>query len=140
MDIGRLDQSIELGEGCKLTAYKDTEGIWTIGWGTNLQSLRIDQELADKWKTEKIKSVIVSAKMFPEWQFLDTDARQNVFIEMVYNMGPMRVSGFTEMRKAITKQDWETAAKEGLSSKWATQVGQRANRLMEMLRTGQFQV
>jgi hypothetical protein len=31
-------QLIQLEEGCKLTAYKDSEGVWTIGWGYNLET------------------------------------------------------------------------------------------------------
>ncbi len=140
MDIGRLSLSIQKHEGCKLRAYADTEGVWTAGWGHNLQELRISQELADAWLGEDIKSVVVAAKTFPEWQFLDTDARANAFCEMLYNLGPTRLSFFKEMLKAIRTKDWEKAADEALASKWASQVGQRAVTLSRMLRTGEFQV
>jgi len=139
MDIGRLSLSLKKHEGLKLRAYQDTEKVWTIGYGTNLQTLRIDDELAERWLGEGIRSATVSAKMFPEWQYLDTDARQNAFCEMVYNLGPMRLSGFRKMLDAIKVQDWKTVAKEALDSKWATQVGQRAVTLIAMLQTGQFQ-
>jgi len=139
MDIGKLRQLVAKHEGCKLNAYQDSEKVWTIGYGTNLQSLRIDLETAEKWLDEGLKSAVVSARMFPEWHFLDTDARQNAFSEMVYNMGPLRVGGFKNMLAAIRAKDWDTAANEGLASKWAGQVGKRAVTLMRMLRSGQFQ-
>lgn len=138
MDIGRLDLSIQKGEGCKLTAYQDTEGVWTIGWGTNLQTLRITQEQADLWKTKQIKVAIALAQMFPEFKFLDTDARQNAFVEMLYEMGPHRVGGFTDMLAAIRAQDWPKVKAEALDSKWHKQVGHRAEVLAEMFLTGQF--
>lgn len=138
MDSGRLLQSVQKGEGCKLRSYQDTEKVWTIGWGRNVQTMKISQELADAWLIEDLKTAVVSAKMFPEWAALDTDARQNAFVEMVFNLGPLRFGGFKNMRAAIAAKDWETVAEEGKDSKWFTQVGKRAVRLLEMFRTGQF--
>lgn len=139
MDIGRLRISTQNHEGCKLTAYQDSRKIWTIGYGTNLQTLKIDLETADKFFTNGLQNAIVAARMFPVWASLDTDARQNAFIEMVYNMGALKVSGFVNMLAAIKVQDWETAAKQGMASDWSAQVGHRAVEITEMLRTGKFQ-
>ena len=47
-------------EGCRLTAYQDAVGVWTIGYGTTnadkaitgttiCQGLKITQETADEW-------------------------------------------------------------------------------------------
>ena len=52
-------------EGCRLTAYQDAVGVWTIGYGTTnadkgiigttiCQGLRISQETADEWLRESI--------------------------------------------------------------------------------------
>lgn len=139
MNKEKLIESVKRGEGCKLRSYQDTAGVWTIGYGHNLQVIRINQSLADEWLLDDINSAAIAASMFPEWQFLDTEARQNAFIEMVFNLGPTRLSFFKAMLAAIRAQDWTTVAKEALDSKWATQVGQRAIRLIAMLQTGQFQ-
>jgi lysozyme len=67
------------------------------------------------------------------------DVRQNVLIEMSFQMGVDGVLGFHDMIDAITAQDWATAAIEGLDSKWAREdAPQRASELMAMLRTGEF--
>ena len=39
---------------------------------------------------------------------------------------------------AIQNEDWEKAANEMLDSKWAKQVGQRAIRLSQMMRKGEW--
>lgn len=139
MNEEKLRILVKKHEGLRLRAYQDSVGIWTIGYGTDLQSLVIDEPMAAKFLDLGIFSAEVEAKTFPEWQFLDTDARQNAFVEMVYNLGPMHLKGFRKMLDAIKVQDWVTVAKEALDSKWATEVGQRALTLIAMMRTGEFQ-
>lgn len=134
----RLLESIERHEGYRDRAYQDTEGVWTIGYGTNLQELQIDEFLARKWLLEDVEEAERYARQFPEWSYLDTDARKNVFIEMVYNMGPSRVAGFRNTLAAIRNRDWEEAAVEMLDSKWARQVGRRARTLSELMRSGTY--
>ena len=54
-------------EGCRLTAYKDSVGVWTIGWGTTnadksitgteiKSGLKISQEKADNWLEKSVNS------------------------------------------------------------------------------------
>lgn len=134
----RLVESIEKHEGYRAEAYQDSEGIWTIGYGTNLQELTIDEGLARRWLLEAIDDARIHATRFPEWGKLDTPARRNVFIEMIYNMGPSRVSGFRNMLAAIREQDWNEASIEMLDSKWARQVGQRARTLAALMSKGSY--
>lgn len=134
----QLINSIEHHEGYRDRAYQDTEGVWTIGYGTNLQELRIDEALARAWLLKDIDAAGLYAKRFPEYQKLDTLARQNVFTEMVYNMGPSRVAGFRNMLAAIRVGDWDDAAKEMLDSKWARQVGRRAETLAALMKEGRY--
>lgn len=134
--MGRRLDSIKRHEGWRSKAYQDTEGIWTIGYGRNLQELEISLELGTQWLLEDIQNAEKEARKFPEWDYLDTEARQDAFVEMVFNMGSPRVSGFRNTLRAIREQDWEEAATEMLDSKWADQVGVRARRLSEQMRTG----
>ena len=59
-------QLIKSFEGCRLTAYKDANSVWTIGWGTTNADkavtgktikggLTITQATAEKWLIESIK-------------------------------------------------------------------------------------
>jgi lysozyme len=138
VDGQRLLDLIKVHEGLKLTAYQDSEGVWTIGYGRNLQKLVIDKPLAETWLIEDIATAYRTAQSFPQYQYLDTDARQDAFIEMVYNIGRGRLQGFTEMLKAIPTQNWLEVARQALDSKWHTQVKKRAEVIAEMFRSGEF--
>ncbi len=106
--------------------------------GRNLQELEIDEQLGEDWLIEDIEEAQRGARRFPEYGLLDTIPRKNVFVEMVFNMGPRRVAGFRNMLAAIRDDDFDRAADEMLDSKWARQVGRRANRLAEQMRSGRF--
>jgi lysozyme len=134
----RLIESIKRHEGWRNKAYQDSLGVWTIGYGTNLQELIITEEQGERWLIEHLEDFLAAAKRFPEWEYLDTKARRNVFVEMIYNMGPSRVAGFKNMLGAFREQDWELAAKEMLTSRWAEQVGTRAERLAALMRQGTY--
>lgn len=54
-------------EGCRLIAYKDSVGVWTIGWGTTnadksitgieiKKGLKISQETADEWLEKSVNT------------------------------------------------------------------------------------
>jgi lysozyme len=49
-------------------------------------------------------------------------------------MGSPRLSQFKKFIKAIHDEDWTTASVEMLNSKWAKQVGERANRLSDRIK------
>ena len=56
-----------------------------------------------------------------------------IIANMAFNLGLPRLKKFQKMFTALNKGDYETAAKEGLDSKWADQVYNRARRLMDRL-------
>ena len=49
-------------------------------------------------------------------------------------MGAPRLSQFKKFIKAIHDEDWATASVEMLDSRWASQVGIRANRLSDRIK------
>jgi hypothetical protein len=59
-----------------------------------------------------------------------------VLVNMAFNMGPDKLGGFKEFRKALEAGDYGRAVKEMLDSDWAWQVGHRALELAWMMRTG----
>jgi lysozyme len=56
---------------------------------------------------------------------------------MCFNLGYPRFSGFKRFLAAMGTSQWDTAAEEMMDSKWATQVGDRAERLKQMVLTGE---
>lgn len=133
----RLRDSVIAHEGFRARAYKDSVGVWTIGYGTNLQELEITQKLAEEWLDRKLVEAQTYAKRQPEWDIL-SQPRRDVIVEMIYNLGPRGYSSFVNTRKAMLEGRWEDAAEGMLASKWATQVGKRAARLAGQMRTGEY--
>ena len=59
-------------------------------------------------------------------------------IEMCFNMGPGNLPKFKMMIASLAEEDFEGAAQEALSSRWADQVGKRADRIAERIRSGEY--
>jgi lysozyme len=135
--MSSLKESIRRHEGWRDKAYQDSEGIWTVGYGRNLQELEIDKQLGETWLEDDLKTARLAAERIPEYSLL-TDERKDVLVEMVYNMGPSRVAGFRMMLAAIRDGDWEEAAIQMLDSKWARQVGVRARRLAKQMESSEY--
>jgi lysozyme len=131
---GLLD-SIKAHEGYRSTAYQDTKGIWTIGYGTNLQTLKIDEPTACEWLVARTAEAAVWASKYPWLATLDP-ARQDVVVEMIYNLGPTRFSKFKKLHAACAAGDFEAATKEMVSSDWHSDVGVRAEHLEKQMRSG----
>lgn len=131
-----LAQETAKAEGLRLKAYPDSKGIWTIGYGTNLQELEIDKPLAEKWLADKLAQSERECERF-HWYGPLTPRRQRAIVEMVYNLGLTRFNGFVKMLAALSDGDYETAAREALDSDWKSDVGPtRSQRIADMIRFG----
>ena len=62
--------------------------------------------------------------------------RQAVLIDMMFNLGSPRFKQFKKMIQALEDNDYSRASFEMLDSKWAVQVGNRANYLAEKMKQG----
>lgn len=130
-----LKATLVADEGLRLHPYIDTVGKTSIGIGRNLTDVGISSEEADYLCASDISRAIrLLDSRRPEWATLD-DVRQRVLVNMAFNLGG-RVFGFRKMWAALVKRDFETAAAEMLDSRWAQQVGARANRLALAMITG----
>jgi GH24 family phage-related lysozyme (muramidase) len=139
-----LTADIDLAEGCKLMAYKDTEGLWTIGRGHLLgnecdwSGHSITQFAADAQCGIDIQSAQSFASLLPEWLKLDTQCRKNALTELCFNMrGKWRT--FVNTRAAMLIQNWQGVHDGLLDSLWASQVGwTRSSRIANYLLTGAY--
>ena len=123
-----LVSSVKRHEGLRLSAYKDSVGVWTIGYGRNLQSLVITPQTAEKWLIEDLKTAAKGLNSIPAAKRL-SKAQKDVLTEMVFNLGLTGLLKFRKMWAAIERKDYHRASIEMLDSKWAQQVGQRAETL-----------
>lgn len=139
--IEQLRKQLMRQEGFRKSAYQDSEGYWTIGYG-----LLIDAKLDAGLEPEEAAYLLDrrisqrqqdALKAWPWLVRLDS-VRQDVIFNMTYNMGVPRLSGFKKMLAAAEAGDYAKAADEMLDSKWARQVGLRASELSQQMRTGRY--
>jgi len=130
-----LVDSIKKHEGLSLTVYQCTTGANTIGYGRNLDTNGITKQEAELLLMNDIKNATKQAKTLDFYQGL-TAARQEVIIELVYNLGLKGFKTFTRAIKAIERADYEVAGNELLDSKWCRQVGLRALTLSNTMKNG----
>ncbi len=126
---------LPLDEGSRAHPYKDSLGIETIGIGRNLQNGLSADEILYLFKNDLDKAEAGARAVFPRFDEL-SDARKAVLINMAFNMGQSRLAGFIGMLGALAAKDYNTAADQMLNSRWATQVGARAQRLAKAMREG----
>lgn len=130
-----LDQLVQ-HEGLKLKPYRDTVGKLTIGVGRNLDDMGISIDEAMIMLDNDVTTAENELhSRFPITRNLN-GTRYWVLVNMCFNMGAPRLAGFKKMWLAVETQDWPKAAKEMLDSKWARQVGNRANELADLMRNG----
>ena len=115
-------------EGYKRFPYLDTEGILTIGYGRNLKDVGISPVEAEFLQRNSIRVAITEAKSFPWFDDL-SELRRAVIVDMLYNIGLPRFKSFKKMILAVINKDYRRTALEMLDSKWAKQVGDRADKL-----------
>ena len=84
-------------EGCRLTAYQDAVGVWTIGYGTTnadkaitgttiCQGLRISQETADEWLRQSIdRKYGPKVDKYATYQW--TQNEFDALVSFAYNIG-----------------------------------------------------
>ena len=130
-----LIDSVKEGEGLRLKPYRCTAGKLTIGYGRNLDDVGITKEEAELLIKNDLEKAEKDAEKFPVYSKLN-QARKDVLIEMVFNIGYSRLSGFKKMFEALEKGDYDEAANQMLDSAWHTQVGKRAERLAYFMRIG----
>jgi lysozyme len=136
MDRALLRSELIRDEGRKLKPYRDTLGILTIGVGRNLEQRGISQATSDQMLDEDIGIAESELDQNAPWWRSLSDSRQRGILNMAFNMGWPRLSGFRAMLSALQTGEFEKAATEALNSKWAGQVGDRAKRIAEMFRAG----
>ena len=136
MDRERLIEELKRDEGVELKAYQDTEGIWTIGIGRNLQDVGDSMDEAEYMLANDIDVAVGELQRTFDWFEGLSDARQRVCINMCFNLGLTRLLGFKKFLAAMAAGDWETAGVEMLDSKWSRQVGARSTRLKDLLLEG----
>jgi lysozyme len=128
-------------EGCKLVAYQDTLGVWTIGYGCTGPDIvaglawTIDQA---EEAFERRYSLAVEHVAGLWTNFAIDNQRTAVLVDMAYQLGGAGLREFHSMLAAVRDSDWQGAHDACLDSLYARQTPLRAARNANALLTGEL--
>lgn len=140
--IEKLTAQLRRDEGARSTAYKDSLGFLTIGVGRLIDSrkpgagLRPD-EIDYLLKSDITDRVQALTKALPWFSVLD-EARQGVLLNMAFQLGTDGLLGFSYTLGLVRDGKYAEASQQMLKSRWATQTPERAKRLAEQMKTGEW--
>lgn len=126
-----------------LHAYGDplTKGPpWTIGFGSTGPDVHSDsvwdaQACVDRRDRDIREAVNGLSQRVAEWGRLSAE-RQDVLVNMAYQMGVEGVMGFKNMLALVAQGRWTEAAQHMRASLWHKQTPNRAERLAIQMETG----
>ena len=138
--MSKLVEQLKRHEGIRTHAYQCTANMTTVGVGRNIDEdgglgLSIDEiEFLLENDIRRCKQELFALPWFPE---IDS-VRQDALINMCFNLGMTRLLGFKNALTAMSVGDYDLAADEFMDSRWAKQVGSRADEVCEMIRSGNY--
>ena len=136
--IDEIADALKREEGYVPHCYICTAGAHTVGYGRNIDQkhggIGISEEEADYLLRNDIDRTIKECQQWAWFDELDP-TRQSVVVQLCFQLGWPRLSGFNRMLSALAKQppDYELAAAELLDSRFANQVPARAARLAKQM-------
>ncbi len=141
-----LIDALKRDEGLRLTPYKDTRGFTTIYYGHNLDANPLPDAVIAA-ANEATAAVVLAAdvariqlKLFRDLPWIQQKPLviQGVLVNLAFNMGVDGLLKFHNTLALIQSGEYDKAADALKDSLWYTQVGNRAIRLVQQLRTQEW--
>lgn len=143
MDRKAVFETLKIDEGVEYKIYADHLGYHTFGvghlitnadpeWGSEFGTPVSEDRVWEAFDKDLDTAISECEILFDEFDSFPEEAQQ-VIVNMMFNMGRPRLSGFKKFCAAAKEGDWKTAAVEGRDSRWYKQVTNRAERLMGRL-------
>lgn len=137
MNRQSLINSLIEHEGIRNLPYEDSLGFLTIAIGHKIDSIPLSPAAMQMILEDDIAYTEAQLhKVIPYWHEFLTAERQNVILEMAFQLGAKGVKNFKLMWIAIKAEDFDTAAIEMIDSQWSKQTPKRAEALAERMREG----
>ena len=142
-----LTDWVALEEGFRSEPYRDTLGVWTIGYGYNLTQLGISKYDSLKQVKEKVGSwgekdayrmlvFLLEEAVDDVLEFLERDGIRDVpdvvvaaLTNMSYQLGLTGLKKFKKTLASIALREYNQASVQILKSLWASQTPNRAKRV-----------
>jgi len=132
-----LERMLIRHEGKRSLPYECSAGKITVGVGRNLEDNPLTEEEIMYLLRNDIARCEKELNRFSWFRMMD-QPRQDACLDLLFNIGLTRFLQFRRMIKAFENRDYDLASKELLDSKYALQVGARANELAEIIRTNKY--
>jgi lysozyme len=136
--MSKLESLLTLHEGSKRFPYRCTAGKLTIGIGFNLDDVGLYPEEISFIFANRINLVCKRLHAELPWFERLDEVRQAVLIDMGYNLGVDGLLKFKNTLGYVQRGEYDLAALGMMKSLWSRQVGRRAERLADMMKTGQW--
>jgi len=138
--MSNLIEMLKRHEGVRSHVYLCSAGYETIAVGRNISEsgLGLSDDEIDYLLANDIKRVREELEDNYFWFRALNEPRQDAMIDICFNLGLTRLRGFVNALEAMSREQFDIAADEFMDSRWATQVGNRANEITEMIRTGEY--
>lgn len=145
MDLQQLREQLEIDEGVVYEVYLDHLGYATFGIGHLIREddpehgWEVGTEVSESRVAEAFEQDVQTvlsdcAILYPDFDELPEEAQQ-IIANMMFNMGRPRLSKFKGMKRGVDARDWNAAADEMVDSGWYKQVTNRADRLVQRMRS-----
>ena len=137
----KLIAMLKRHEGVESHAYHCSENKVTIGVGRNVDKsggLGLSDDEVDYLLQNDIDRVSSELDSEYDWFAGLDDVRQDVMVDISFNLGQTRLRAFKKALSAMAEGDWGEAADQFMDSRWSGQVGNRAKELTEMIRSGEY--
>jgi GH24 family phage-related lysozyme (muramidase) len=145
MNREEVYEQLKEDEGVRYDIYNDHLGYPTFGvghlitendeeFGRPVGTAVSEERVRSCFERDLETAIGECHNLYGDGSFGDLpDEVQQILVNMMFNMGRPRLSGFKKFNAAIEARDWLEAAKEGRDSRWYRQVTNRAERLMVRL-------
>lgn len=138
MDRAKLAAQLTSDEGKRYRIYTDTVGKLTAGVGRNISDRPFsDDEIALMLANDIAGVERDLDRNLPWWRTM-SEARQCALANACFNLGIDRLLGFKNALTMLHFGRWDAAADEFMNSRWASQVPNRAKRVTDLIRKGEF--
>ena len=137
--MSKLSDQLRIHEGVRKHVYLCSAGYETIGVGRNIadSGLGLSDDEIDYLLENDIKRCRKELESYSWFSDLD-GVRQDALINMCFNLGFSRLANFKNALSSMAVGAYSDAAEHFLDSRWATQVGNRAQEVAHMIRTGEY--
>ena len=133
-DLVKVREDLIVHEGKRSLLYNCSAGYPTIGVGHNCETKPLSQAAIHQILNDDIDDCIGDLdRNIERWRRYPQGV-QHALINMTFNMGISGLMKFRQTFAYLDKGHWIAAADEMLDSKWADQVGNRAEEVSSWVR------